>query len=153
MIRLVVDACVARSAGGVAATDGHSINCRKVLEKISTNNHRLVITHKISLEWDNHESRFAKKWRVVMVSRKQVDFLKESKSDGLEQEAHTWLSDGKLSKNDFAALRKDCHILAAASLTDRTIITTDLPIWDLCKRVFSAKPCLTEINWIEPKDF
>ena len=69
--RLVIDTDVARASGDEDATDPRAINCRDFLKEVRSQNHKVVMTRKISDEWKRHQSRFAFEWRVSMDARRK----------------------------------------------------------------------------------
>jgi hypothetical protein len=60
--RLVIDADVARSAGGEQATHPRSKHCRDFPRAVLEICHRLVLTPLTGDEWKRHRSRFAATW-------------------------------------------------------------------------------------------
>jgi hypothetical protein len=125
--RLVVDASVLHSAGG---KPGHSDHCRQMLVDVLELGHCAVTCPEIRDEWNRHQSTFARKWRVDMVSRKQLRSINieihrqriEVRIDGLQD-----VSVAKLK-----ALRKDVHMLAAAAHADRVLVSGDHELKTLC---------------------
>ena len=73
--RLVIDTDVARASGDEDATDPRAINCRDFLKEVRSQNHKVVMTRKISDEWKRHRSGFAFEWRVSMYARRRVDSI------------------------------------------------------------------------------
>jgi hypothetical protein len=70
--RLVIDASVARAAGGEDATYPISVYCRDFLEAVLDLSHRVVMTPDIRDEWNKHQSRYACIWRRQMVAKKKL---------------------------------------------------------------------------------
>jgi hypothetical protein len=74
--RLVIDASVARAAGG--RENPTSQRCSTFLLVISDETpHLLVMTPEIYAEWKNHQAIFASTWRSSMIARKRVAFFKQ----------------------------------------------------------------------------
>lgn len=125
--RLVVDASVLHSAGG---KPGHSAHCRQMLVGVLELGHCAVTCPEIRDEWNRHQSAFARKWRVDMVSRKQlrsihIDVHRQriaDQIDGLQ----------KVPAAKLTALRKDVHMLAAAAHADRVLVSGDHALKTLC---------------------
>lgn len=134
--RIVVDASVAKAAGGVSEHPLPSA-CRRFLEAMRDGDHRLVMTSELRKEWDRHETVFARQWRAAMVSRKRLEVVRDSESAGIRDflEQHEPLSD-----KDRAAMRKDVHLMEGALLTDRRIVSLD----DTARALFSALPIAKE---------
>src|SRR5438105_13114500 len=64
---LVVDASVARAAGSLESTHPTGVLCRDFLVAVRGVCHRIAWTDAIKLEWDKHDSRFARQWRLSML--------------------------------------------------------------------------------------
>ena len=58
--RLVIDASVARAAGGEDATFPISVYCRDFLQAVLDISHRVVMTPDIRDEWNKHQSKSAR---------------------------------------------------------------------------------------------
>lgn len=63
--QLVIDADVARSSGRETATYPRAVNCRDFLKEVRSQNHKVVMTRKISDEWKRNQSRFARRWAII----------------------------------------------------------------------------------------
>jgi hypothetical protein len=139
---LVVDACVARSAGETE----HPVSscCRNSLLAILTICHRIVMTEAVQNEWNRHMSRFTRKWFSSMVAKKKVH-----RCEGVEVSHVDEACDG-LSVTEQDGLRKDLCLVEAACAGDGIVITRDdvvQEIWQKChNRLRVAKP----ITWINP---
>ncbi|VXD11233.1 hypothetical protein PL8927_140065 [Planktothrix serta PCC 8927] len=71
---LVIDASVARSCGGEDAKHPTSKNCRDFLNAVLKICHSMVMTPELKVEWNKHESTFARKWRVSMIARRKYKY-------------------------------------------------------------------------------
>lgn len=144
--RLVVDASVARAAGGEEATHATSQTCREFLLTILKVCHRVVMTAEIRKEWDKHQSRFARGWRVSMVARKKLVLLTVEANPTLRNKLERVAGDGHQS----LAIMKDCHLIEAALETDHTIISLD----DTARGLFSEASAQVHecrpIIWVNP---
>ncbi len=114
---LVIDACVARSAG--ATTNRVSSSCREFLRAVLEICHRVAFTQEIHEEWSRHQSRWTVKWRRSMTARKKLvrDIKTEPVSAGLNLPA--------FAPPQRAAVEKDLCLLEAALGADRVIVTRD----------------------------
>ena len=74
---LVIDASVARSAGGEDATYPTSVNCREFLKAVLDRGHKMVMTSDIKKEWDKHQSTFTDIWKRKMIAKKRFVYIKE----------------------------------------------------------------------------
>jgi len=76
MKRIVVNASVARAAGGENATASVSINCTEFLEAFrDQTSHHIVMTLELSEEWDEHQSNFAAAWLANMIATKRFHYI------------------------------------------------------------------------------
>ncbi|MDJ0733578.1 MAG: hypothetical protein QNJ47_05740 [Nostocaceae cyanobacterium] len=145
--RLVIDASVARSAGGEDATYPQSVHCREFLKTVLDICHQIVMTPDIKEEWDKHQSKFARKWRIQMVTKKKFKFLNLSINNEL------WNQIEKLAKTDKqrGEMVKDLHLIEAAIATDKIVISLD----DNTARKFFSQASqkideLKNIVWVNP---
>jgi hypothetical protein len=71
---LVVDASIARAAGDVS-THPTSRRCCDFLLAVREICHQIVMIAPIQHEWDKHQSRFARTWRLSMLAKKKLKIL------------------------------------------------------------------------------
>ena len=119
--RLVIDASIARSSGGAEATFPTSKHCRDLLQAVLRICHRIVMTPKIKTEWDEHQSNFARRWRVSMESRKKVCHLESVPESGLGDK----IRGSAQIHGQQEAMLNDLHLILAALETDRVVISLD----------------------------
>lgn len=159
--RIVIDACIARAAGGETATFPTSKYCRDFLSTVLTSRCCVVMTSDIRDEWDKHQSRFARYWRVQMSARKK--FKKPDSDDVHDQMLRDvkrtveTVNDQLMFKRDRAALEKDqsaiekdwCLVIAALN-SERLITSLD----EIMRRLLSAASAdvaeLYDIVWVNP---
>ena len=145
--RLVVNASVARAAGGEKATASVSINCTEFLETFRDESpHHVVMTFELSEEWNEHQSNFAAAWLKSMIARKRFVYiqppLNSELSDQIERTATL--------EKDVEALRKDFHLLQAAIATDQTIISRDETVRGLFAHASQQVGEIRNIIWVNP---
>ena len=145
--RLVVNASVARAAGGESATASVSINCTEFLETFrDESSHHVVMTPELSEEWNEHQSIFAARWLKSMIARRRFVYTmlpqNRTLSDEIERTA--------VGERDIEALRKDFHLLQAALETDQTVISLDETIRGLFKRASQQVGEIRDIIWVNP---
>ena len=168
--RMVVDASVARAAGGEEATFPQSSHCREVLVSILDICHKVVVTQALWEEWNRHQSRFATLWRGQMVRKQKWLMLPIEENTALRakvtpqiaaqararalQVHPTTAIRTKLDSVDDAreAMLKDFHLLEAAMQTDRIVISLD----KLSQTLF-AVTCqhvgeIGDVMWVHPDD-
>ena len=120
-IKLVVDTCVARSAGIVSEAP-ESSRCREALNVVMRKpQYRLVFTPQLVQEWMEHESNFSKRWRSQMTKRNRILKLSESGHRALEKVIQATV--GKASEKKL--LLKDIHLISGALNSDRRILSRD----------------------------
>ena len=107
--RLVIDADVAQASGSETATHPRAKHCRDFLNTVLLG-HRVVMTEKISNEWKNHQSRFARRWRVSMDARKKVDRINPWEDENLQNK----VTGTTRNKDEIEVMEKDFHLLLAA---------------------------------------
>ena len=145
--RLVIDASVARSAGGEEATYPTSVYCRDFLKAVLDICHKVVMTRDIREEWNKHESDFARAWRRRMVAKRKFEFLDIPVNDEL------WNKIDRIAGTDKqrTEMFKDLRLIEAAIATDRIVISLD----DNTARRFFGRVAvqvdeLKEIVWVNP---
>ena len=144
--RLVIDADVARASGSETATHPRAEHCRDFLNAVLSLSHRLVMTEKINNEWKNHQSRFARRWRVSMDARKRIERINPPEYAELQTKVTATTND----TYEIEAMEKDFHLLQAALATDRTVISLDETIRQLFKRASQRVGEIRNIIWVNP---
>ena len=145
--RLVVNASVARAAGGEGATAPVSINCTAFLETVrDETSHHVVMTFELSEEWDKNQSNFAAEWLANMIATKRFHYIKLSQNRALHDEIEATA----VREEDVNAMLKDFHLLGAALETDQIIISLDETIRGLFKRASQQVGEIRNIIWINP---
>lgn len=144
--RLVVDASVARAAGGETAVFPLSKRCRDLLKTMLAVCHRAVLTRPVREEWKKHESTFARQWRTAMMARKKL-VLDDAPEDREIREA---IEDAARTDKGRRAMLKDAHLIEAARATDGTVLSLD----DVVRALFAAASSevrpLRTIVWANP---
>jgi hypothetical protein len=144
--RLVIDASVARSAGGEDAAYPLSKQCRDFLKKTLAVCHRVVLTPPVRAEWKKHESRFAREWRTAMMARKKLVLLDAPEDAALRDaiEAAAQTDRGR------RAMLKDAHLVEAACATDRTVVSLDETVRALFGAASKRVRVLRTVVWANP---
>jgi len=144
--RLIIDASIARASSGEHAVYPTSMRCRDCLMEISDHRHRMVMTPELRAEWDRHQSNFALQWRASMQRRGRVipvdAALDDKLRDRIEAIAET--------EQQREAIAKDLHLVAAARLPDRTILSLDEAMRHLLRRASRQVRELRPIVWANP---
>lgn len=144
--RLVIDASVARSAGGADATFPLSKQCRDFLKTTLAVCHRVVLTSAVRQEWKKHESGFARGWRAAMMARKKL-LLEDAPEDSTLREA---LEDAAATDRGRRAMLKDTHLVESALATDRTVVSLDDTVRSLFAAASRPVRSLKKIVWANP---
>ncbi len=146
--RLVIDADIARAAGGVDAVYPTSKNCRDFLEAVRVICHRLVMSNAISVEWMRHESRFTSTWLNKMYGMRKVVFIDPAKStsEDLCQQLEKMASSEKARE----AMLKDAHLLEAALASDQIVASMDETVRDLFSRASKNVGEIRPVVWVNP---
>lgn len=144
--QLVIDASVARAAGGEGATYPVSKQCRDFLKTTFSAGHRAVFTTLVRKEWKKHESAFAQTWRASMMARKKLSVVDAPEDADLRDEIDSLAT----SERDRLAMIKDIHLIEAARATDRTVISLDERVRQLFAAAAPRVRVLKAIVWANP---
>ena len=145
--RLVIDASVARSAGGEEATHPTPVNCRDFLLAVLEICHRVVMTREIQQEWNKHQSGFTRTWRRTMIAKKKLVIIGE-----LTENKNLWdkIEKNTEKENDRQAMYKDFLLIEAALATDKIVISLDENAHSPFAKVSLKVGKLRDIMWINP---
>jgi hypothetical protein len=144
--RLVIDASVARSAGGAGATFPASKHCRDFLLQMRLRSHRVVFTEPVYAEWKKHESTFARTWRASMVARKMLVRSQVPEDPVLRDE----LKEAGETERGRSAMTKDAHLIEAALAMDRTVVSLDDAVRALFGAATKCVAVLRDVIWANP---
>ena len=144
--RLVIDTDVAQASGDEDATDPRAIHCRDFLKEVMSQNHRVVMTRKISDEWKRHRSRFAYEWRVSMDARRKIDRINPPENEELQTKITTTTNNA----DEIEVMGKDFHLLQAALATDQTVISLDETVRGLFAHASQQVGEIRHIIWVNP---
>jgi len=146
--RLVINASIARACGGKGATHPVSKRCRDFLLAVMGICHGVVMTSDITLEWNKHQSNFARRWRVGMVARKKLDLVHDVTDNELLDKVMRTATNQK----DREAMLKDFCLIEAAMATDQTVISLDEEARNLFAEAARAVGELRSIVWVNPAE-
>jgi hypothetical protein len=144
--RLVIDASIARASGGKDAVNPTSKNCRDFLIAVLKICHQAVMTTEVYGEWKRHQSGFAYEWRVAMIARKKLQVEKVAQNSELRKRIES------AAKNDRQVyeMLKDAHLIEAAIVTDKAIISLDELVRNLFSEATGNVKELRYILWVNP---
>jgi hypothetical protein len=143
---LVVDASIARAAGSEGAAHPTAHRCRACLLTIRDVCHRLVMTEAIREEWDEHQSRFARRWLRSMFARRKVDRLNVAEDSVFRERVTRAAPDDAVA----AIMVKDCHLIEGARAADRSILALDDTVRDHFRRAATEVRDLRAVSWVNP---
>jgi hypothetical protein len=143
--RLVIDASVARAAGGEDATYPTSVYCRDFLKAVLDISHRVVMTPDIKDEWNKHQSKFSLIWRRRMVAKNKLCICDIAVDDDLWCQVEAAESD---KERDIMV--KDLRLVEAAIATDRTVISLDNKVRKCFAKAAVQVDELRDIIWVNP---
>jgi hypothetical protein len=146
-VRLVIDACVARAAGGEDAEHPKSKTCRDFLISVLEVCHRAVMSPEVYEEWKNHQSGFARRWRVGMVARKKIHFQECRENEMIRQE----IERAAPTQTALDVMMKDIHLVENALATDKRIVSLDQEARNHFHRAAAAVRKLRLVVWVNPK--
>ena len=146
--RLVIDADVAQAAGGKDAKYPKPKHCRDFLEAVKVICHRIVMTDEIKTEWIKHQSSFTRTWLCKMYGARKVVFVDDASNIDLRRKIRRAAS----CEKDCHVMIKDIHLLEAAQVTDKTIISMDETVHALFSDASSKIGEIKDILWVNPDD-
>jgi hypothetical protein len=144
---LVIDACVAGSAGGEEATHPKSKRCRDFFLAVLDICHRVVMTPDIKDEWTEHESNLARTWRRRMVAKKKLEYRADIETN---EELWKQIEGTAASDREREAMFKDFRLIEAALATDKTVISVDERVRILFGQAAGQVPEIRDIVWVNP---
>jgi hypothetical protein len=148
---LVVDASVARAAGGEDATDPVPAHARDVLKAILVICHRICLTPALQEEWKRHQSRFARRWLTQMYAARKVVICEPPPCRDVLADIR---SDRSITRSDVAAAEKDMHLIEAAVVMGRTVLSWDNKVAAVIRKVCgggaATRRLIGDVLWINP---
>lgn len=144
--RLVIDACIAYSAGEISQ---HPISkyCRKLLSSVLDICYQVVMTSQISKEWKENASKFSTKWLRRMTARKKVCRIHIRENSDLRKKIMKIV----LTPTTQEAMLKDMLLIEAALSTDKIILSLD-QIGEHFAEISQSIGEIKEIHWSNPAD-
>lgn len=142
----MVDASLAKSAGSAKAPKPLPRQCRAVLNVMDSAGHRVVFSSEGLAEWKKHEQTFARGWRTRMVASGRAEFIQDVRDDVFRDS----LSAAAPSAPARRAMDKDAHLIEAACVTDRIVISLDEIVRGFFRQVCPQVADLREILWGNP---
>ncbi|MEW6130773.1 MAG: hypothetical protein AB1757_27335 [Acidobacteriota bacterium] len=144
--QLVIDASVARAAGGEETQNPTSKNCRGILIAVLKICHQIVMTLEVYEEWRKHQSNFANEWRASMVARKKLHIVRNTENTDLRYR----IEETAKKARDRKAMLKDIHMIEAALASDRIVISLDEIVRTLFSEASQTVKELKTVAWSNP---
>lgn len=104
------------------------------------------MTEAIRDEWNRHQSRFARAWRVSMVARRKLHLINVALDESLREK----ISRGAARAQDNEAMLKDTHLIEAAIATDQIVISLDETVRLLFMAVALRVGEIRRVLWANP---
>lgn len=142
---LVVDASVAGGAGKREASHAMAATYREALETIRTLELGVVMSPTLIAEWQRHQSRFARKWLVLMRSKRYVVEV-----DPPLHRATRSAMKRLIQENARAGVEKDLHLVDAALATHRRVLSGDARMRRHLVVIAREVEALRKIHWVDP---
>jgi len=144
--RIVVDTNVARSA----SESVHPVSdaCRRVLETMMSEQHRIVLSATQFREWQKHQSGYSKNWLARMKAKNLWHVLTPEPDSGLTSRAHALDCTDKLR----VEILKDMHLLENALATDHAVVSQETNV--LALFIAHAQPLQIPrpVAWVNPAE-
>ena len=145
--RLVVDASELRAASPEESTHPIGSRCRDMLEVILQEGHGAAVTDDIMDEWNRHDSRSARRWRLRMSARRRiVKVIPADCTDVVTALRVTRL----LSEPEIAAAENDMHLVAAARSADHSVLSLDEITRAILRKLTAGTRVIDRLLWANP---
>ena len=147
--RLVIDASIAYAAGTIFSLDPRASSCRDLLEIIGRKSYKIVMYKELLDEWTSESSPFAQEWLVKMVTAKHrvIEILLPDRED-----LHEKVRDHAPGHRKAFEMEEDLHLIKAALVTDRTILSCDKEAQTLFAKLTKHAEELKPIVWMDADD-
>jgi len=148
MSRIVVDASVARAAGGLDRK-APSGPCSEALIAVMRHEHSVVVSEPVLTEWKRHASKFSRTWLKSMYAQRRVHHIKNDHWRGIDRVSDAARS---LGGSDEDAVLKDLPLVDAAMVTDRRVISDDRAQAQLLRDLVPQVSELGDLAWVPASD-
>ena len=142
---LVIDSSIAAASGETSKHPTAEI-CREFLDTVLRICHRVVLTPPVRDEWNRHQSRFARKWRLAMMKRGKVEIVQVAAHHSIDEQ----IENARLDASVTAIIDKDRHLIEAALATDKRIASLDDRVRNHLRANAATLPMVQPICWVNP---
>lgn len=146
--RLVIDASVARAAGGTEKLHPDSKLCREFLLEVLKLCHSMIFTPEIAVEWDKHQSRYVSTWRANMARRGKI--IHRKTDDVLNEDLRQAIQETVTDEAILKIIMKDIRLIEASLVADSTIASCDNRVRRHLMNVAQMMDALERIVWVNP---
>lgn len=162
-MQVVVDTNFAYSCLDNTSTDDESNECGNILMEIYYSGHVMIISSKISEEWDKHakEGSGSFDWYTRMIREGRFDPITNEEDTDLRSELKEVIfeiySKEKANKT-WKIVEKDLHLIESANIRHKTIISREKNVRDELRNIskersnFKNIKKLHTIIWIRPNE-
>jgi len=140
--KVVVDANIARSAGGKETLHPEGAQSRDFLQKIRDEQHIVLICKELKEEYQKHGSVFFMHWQVAMARR---GLRKECE---IEEEKERTILFENLTHDEFVIASKVLFLFKLSLQGDRIIISKEYRCVDKIVKVINYLPDFFDIMWV-----
>ncbi|WP_178930387.1 hypothetical protein [Bacillus altitudinis] len=139
----IIDACVLTSASPKTEISRRVADFIDVF--INTNN-KIGMTKELKKEWFDHQSNFTAMFYSILYNQRRIIEIPDHDTvENLRMKVHS-IKD----KQRVLAILKDMHLLEAAILKDKFIISLDDKARNNFNHFYNCIPGLSDVCWINP---
>jgi hypothetical protein len=142
----VIDASIAKEAGGQLEPHRRGAECRRFLAQVRSIGHRFATSRELQQEWSRHAADFAKAWYTAMVNRRKVHVFSSPGTPELEEIFLSLEIDDDVRR----IIAKDLHLLNAALASENRVASLDDQARGHIVREFRASGVVANIIWVNP---
>lgn len=146
--KLVIDISVARAAGGEHAVHPLAKSCRDFLEVVRKKHYLVVMSPEIRAEWVKYRVPIAITWLTAMQQKGKVHFVTPPDFEELRLK----IEGCARGKAQLRHMIEDIHLIKAALVTDRTVISGDREVQHLFARATPDVKELRNIVWVDANE-
>jgi len=143
---LVIDASLARAAGGIESKHPTGMICRDILFRIRSISHRMAWGERMNAEWMRHQSRFAGTWLTSMKSMGKLVLVDDAPDPAHLETIEQHANDPGLVD----IMTKDAHLLAAAIRRDKRILSLDETVRNHFAGKLRTHEEVMALAWVNP---
>lgn len=152
---IVVDASIARAAGGESAQAAGSRGCRDFLQTMLDVCHHVALPPELWREWKDHKSMFARTWLTAMFARGKVEkddiAIDANLRKDIVEDCQSRKELDQIARDSREeAMLKDVHLIEAARQTDRLIASLDEKARSHFRSAAGSVPALRDVVWVNP---